>query len=724
MKVINIEIISGRNIYSHHFFKLMKVTLDLADLSATKLISIPDMINTVKKVCPQASKNTTWISEEKKLNNLCVNLVLAYLVAHMSRQLQCYTGASGIFKKVIPITVTSKVAIITDFKDWDTSKLALQFAVKFVNHILRNEEFDIGRAISQVTNIWDKNQYGNIAALILAEAKRHKIPILQRNHLSKIILGYGVNQKGIQNSFTSQTSYINVKLAGNKDITKQTLCSYGIPVPAGKVIHFKEDLIAAIKVIPYPIVVKPLSRNNGKGVRVNINNEEDALRAFLYAKSFAKEKGVIIEKYIKGFDYRILIVNHKVVAAAKRTPAMVIGDGKLTIDKLISAVNADQRRGVGHTRPLSFIQVDGDTLEILKLKNLSLDSILANDQKLLLKSISNISAGGTSSDVTDLVHPHNIIMAERISRIIGLDICGLDIISRDIGIPFSDGSSAVVEVNAAPGLRMHLQPAEGKSRNVTKPIIEMLFPRGTSPFIPIIAITGQLRTPKLPMLIAELFSNAGFQVGCADTNGIYIQKIAVSDKNMSLLEKSQLLLSDPTINVAVIECLASDMVQSGTGFENCALAIVSGANDCFEPETKEQNPAESNKVVIAIVKSVLSSGYVILNADDPNVFKISSGLKCNIAYYSLFQNNPIIISHVKKGGYAVTVNNDLIIGYAGFGQIKTLRITTNSIEATVSDTTLIRDALVLVLTGIIYNLDFKQIDSTLNKKTNVKNKIW
>ncbi|MEQ8424186.1 MAG: ATP-grasp domain-containing protein, partial [Cyclobacteriaceae bacterium] len=324
--------------------------------------------------------------------------------------------------------------------------------------------YDLEKDIQQMREIREAERLGPSTGSIIEEAENRGIPWIRLNRYSLCQLGYGANQKRIQATVTSQTSSIAVEIACDKEDTKFLLEQAEVPIPKGEIIKTEAGLKDAVQYVKYPLVVKPISGNHGRGITTNITNWDDALIAFETAKKVSRS--VIIEKYVEGEDYRLLVINYKLVAAAKRTPAHVVGDGKSTIKELIDKVNADPRRGYGHEKVLTQIDVNDLTLGILEEKGLTLESVPAKKEFVKLKDTANLSTGGTAEDVTDIVHPYNLFMAERIAKIVGLDICGIDIMTTDIGQPLPDTNGAVLEVNAGPGFRMHLAPAEGLPRNV------------------------------------------------------------------------------------------------------------------------------------------------------------------------------------------------------------------------------------------------------------------
>jgi cyanophycin synthetase len=362
---------------------------------------------------------------------------------------------------------------------------------------------------------------GPTTASIVAEAKKRNIPY-RRISGSEILFGQGINQQKVCASIAGSTSYMAVELAGDKDDTKRRLAKAYIPVPEGKIIRDKEDLKNVIEELGYPLVIKPVDGNHGRGVVTNIQLYKDALKAFELAKEISSR--VIVENFVVGDDYRFLVINYKLVAVAKRIPAMVTGNGISTIQQLIDEVNRDPSRGKGHEKNLTTIKVDQVTQHILASKKLSLQSILAEGEMLFLKDTANLSTGGTSCDVTDQVHPHNRLMAERIARITGLNICGIDVVASNVELPITKSSGAIIEVNACPGFRMHLAPTVGTPRNVGKPVIDMLYPEGAqSSRIPVVAVTGTNGKTTSTRLIAHLAKYAGHQVGFTTTDGIYLR---------------------------------------------------------------------------------------------------------------------------------------------------------------------------------------------------------
>jgi cyanophycin synthetase len=418
---------------------------------------------------------------------------------------------------------------------------------------------------------------------------------------------------------------------------------------------------------------------------------------------------VICEKFVTGFDHRVLVINYRFVAAAKRTPAMVTGDGKSTIQQLIDAVNKDPRRGYGHEKVLTAIKVDEMTMNILQEKNMNLETVLPPNEILYLKSTANISTGGTATDVTDLVHPHNVFMAERIARIIGLDICGIDIMTDDISEPISETGGAILEVNAAPGFRMHLAPTDGLPRNVAEPVIDMLFPPGVPFKIPIVAITGTNGKTTTTRLMAHIAKTAGHKVGFTTTDGIYIQNIMMQRGDCTGPQSAEFVLKDPTVDFAVLETARGGILRAGLGFHQCDIGIVTNvAADHLG--LKDINTLEDMARVKSIIpEAVMPGGYAILNADDELVRGMAKGLKCNIAYFSMDEKNPLIKDHCDKGGLAAIAENGYITICKGNWKIRVEKIVNIPLTFRGKAAFMIQNILPTVLTGFIRNFKIEDI---------------
>ena len=386
------------------------------------------------------------------------------------------------------------------------------------------------------------------------------------------------------------------------------------------------------------------------------------------AKKYSR--GVIVERFITGQDHRVLVINYKFVAAAIRKPASVVGDGKSTIQQLIDRTNEDPRRGYGHERTLTQIKVDDFTLDMLTKANLTLESVIPSGQELHLKPTANLSTGGTATDVTDMVHPDNIFMCERIARIIGLDICGIDIMAENLTEPVSQTGGAILEVNAAPGFRMHIDPAEGIPRNVAEPVIDMLYPPGSSARIPIIAVTGTNGKTTTTRLMAHMVKTMGYKVGYTTTDGVYIQNQLMMRGDCTGPVSAEFVLKDPTVDFAVLESARGGILRSGLGFHNCDIAIVTNIAEDHLGLQDIDTVEQLTRVKAVVPASVLPNGYAILNADNKYTVSMAKECVCKIAYFSMDENNPIIKEHITKGGLAAVYENGYVTICKGTWKIR------------------------------------------------------
>ena len=443
-------------------------------------------------------------------------------------------------------------------------------------------------------------------------------------------------------------------------------------MPRGTVIRTLEGLTEAVEKFSYPLVLKPIDGNHGKGNTTNITTWEQAVTAFDAAKEYGRS--VIVEKYITGFDFRILVINYKFICAALRTPASVIGDGENTIQYLIDKTNKDPRRGYGHEKVLTQITIDRFTQKMLDEKGYTLNTIPVKGEFVLVKPTANLSTGGTSTDVTEEVHPTNIVMCERIAKIIGLDICGIDIMANDLRTPVTENGGAILEVNAAPGFRMHIEPSEGLPRNVAEPVVDMLFPKGSEGRIPIIAITGTNGKTTTTRLIAHIAKIAGKKVGYTTSDGVYIQNQLMMKGDCTGPLSSQFVLKDPTVDFAVLECARGGILKNGLAFNHCEVAVVTNVAADHMGLAGINTLEQMAKVKAVVPETVFPHGYAVLNADDDLVYAMKDNLKCNIALFSMDEKNERIKEHSKNGGLSAVFENGNVTILKGNWKIRVINV--------------------------------------------------
>lgn len=659
MKIEEIRALRGPNYWSIRRHKLIMMKLDLEDLEERPTNKIDGFLERLEKMFPGMYEHRC--SEGRAggfFHRVKEGTWMGHVIEHIALEIQTLAGMDVGFGRTRGTGEHGKYFVVFSYMEEKAGIYAAKASVRLAQALIDGEDYDLQEDIQNMREIREDERLGPSTGSIVDEAAARGIPWIRLNRHSLVMLGYGVNQKRIQATVSSNTSNIAVEIACDKEETKNLLDAAAIPVPKGMIIYDEEDLHSAIKRIGFPIVLKPVNGNHGRGATINISNIEDAKVALQAAKKVSR--AVVCERFITGFDFRLLIIDYKLVAAAKRTPASVVGNGKNTIQQLIDDVNTDPRRGYGHEKVLTAIKVDDMTLNILRDKNYSLETVLPEGEVLYLKSTANLSTGGTATDITDHVHPYNIFMAERIARIVGLDICGIDIMAPDIETPINENGGAILEVNAAPGFRMHIAPTEGLPRNVAEPVIDMLFPPGTSARIPIISITGTNGKTTTTRLTAHLVKTMGHKVGFTTTDGVYIQNRMLMSGDCTGPVSAEFVLKDPTVDFAVLETARGGILRAGLGFSECDTAIVTNiAADHLG--LKGINTLEDMARVKSVVpRSVKKTGYAILNADDDLVYAMKEEMECNIALFSLDEKNPRVIKHCNEGGLAAVVENGYV----------------------------------------------------------------
>ncbi len=637
---------------------------------------------------------------------------MGHIIEHIALEIQTLAGMDVGFGRTRGYGEEGVYNVVFAYMEEKVGRFAAESAVRICEALIKGEAYDMTKDIQEMREIREAERLGPSTGSIVAEAQSRGIPWIRLNKYSLCQLGYGANQKRIQATVTSETSSIGVELACDKEDTKFLLEQAEVEVPKGEIIRRESSLESTCKYVGYPLVIKPINGNHGRGITVNIMNYEDALVAFHEAKKVSK--AIIIEKFITGEDYRLLVINHVLVAAAKRTPAHVVGDGKSTVQELIDVVNSDPRRGFGHEKELTQITVNELTQNIIKEAGFTLDSVLEDGHQLILKDTANLSTGGTAEDVTEIVHPANVDMVERISKIIDLDICGVDIMTSDISKPLSETGGAVLEVNAGPGFRMHLAPTSGLPRNVAAPVIDKLFPKhGDTGRIPIVAITGTNGKTTTSRLIAHIVKMSGYRVGYTTSDGVYIQNRLLMKGDCTGPASTEFVLKDPTVNFAVLECARGGLLRAGLGFKNCDIGIVTNVS-ADHLGLKGINTVEQlAKVKGVIPETVLPNGYAILNADDPLVYDMRRNLECNVALFSMDENNPHILAMQRKGGICAIYENGFITVCRGKWKMRIMKAVHIPLTYGGRAKFMIQNVLPAVLTATIQGISIQDMKAAL-----------
>jgi cyanophycin synthetase len=669
MKIIDIKVMKGPNYWSARRHKLIVMRLDLEEMEQRPTDKIDGFLERLRSLIP--SMQTHRCSEGCDggfFIRVKEGTWMGHVIEHIALEIQTLAGMDVGFGRTRETITPGVYHVVFSYYEESAGIFAARAAVKIAQALADGQPYDLDADIMEMKELRENERLGPSTGSLVEEAVKRKIPFIRLNKSSLVQLGYGINQKRIQATVASTTSSIAVEIACDKEDTKNILDAAEIPVPKGRICVDEEDLLAAIKKIGYPIVTKPIDGNHGKGATTDLKNWEEALVGFEAAKKYSRK--VIVEKFITGYDHRILVINYKFICAARRTPAAVVGDGQSTIQELINQVNSDPRRGYGHEKVLTSIKVDVFTEKILADKNYTLDTILPKGEELWLKPTANISTGGTATDVTDLVHPSNVFMCERIARIIGLDICGIDIMAQDLSTPITENGGAILEVNAAPGFRMHLEPTDGLPRNVAEPVIDMLYPPGASARIPIIAVSGTNGKTTTTRMMAHIAKQMGYKVGYTTTDGVYIQNQLMMRGDCTGPVSSEFILKDPTVDFAVLECARGGILRAGLGFHNCDIAIVTNVAADHLGLQGIDTLEQLARVKAVAANSVLPEGYAILNADDDLVYNMKEGLSCKIALFSLDENNSRIKEHCNAGGLAAVYENGFVTIMKGNWKIR------------------------------------------------------
>ncbi len=712
MKVLEIKTMKGPNFWSNYRQQLVILKIDLEELEKFPTDKIPGFLERIREALPSLySHRCSEDCEGGFFERVKEGTWMGHVIEHIALEIQTLAGMDCGFGRTRSTGEYGVYTVIFTYEIEQAGVYAAGAAVRIAEKLISGEPVDIENEIEQLRKIRLRKAFGPSTQSIINEAKKRDIPFRSLENGSLVLFGQGVNQKLIRASMTSNTSNWGVETAADKEETKRLLSKAYVPVPEGLGVYSEDELREAINEIGFPVVIKPVDGNHGRGITTNINTIDQAIEAFKLAKTISRE--LIVERYISGDDFRFLVINYKLVAVAKRTPAMVMGDGVSSVKKLIEATNADPNRGEGHEKVLTAISIDTVTETVLRNKNLSLDSIIPLGEILYLKDTANLSTGGTSTDVTDQVHPQNVFMAERIARLLNLDICGIDVVAADVTVPITVENGGVVEVNACPGFRMHLKPSKGLPRNVAEPVMDMLYPEGKSSRIPLIAVTGTNGKTTTTRLIAHIAKAAGHKVGYTTTDGIYIQDHLIHQGDCTGSQSAATVLTDPTVDFAVLECARGGILRSGLGFDHCNISIVTNVSEDHLGLKGIKTLSEMAQVKAVVPKSTFDHGYAILNAEDDLVYEMAKDLSCNIALFSVNPLNKRVVRHCENGGLSAVVEKGFLTVCKGSWKIRVARIENIPLTIEGKADCMIKNLLPAVLAAIIQNFRIEDIRRAL-----------
>ncbi|MBF2087308.1 MAG: cyanophycin synthetase [Synechococcales cyanobacterium K44_A2020_017] len=662
MKILKTQTLRGPNYWSIRYGKLIVLRLDLEDVADRTTSEIPGFYEGLLQALPSLVEH--FCSPGCRggfLSRVQEGTMMGHVVEHVALELQSLAGMDVGFGRTRETSTPGVYRVVFEYIDEQVGRYAGRAAVRMCQSIINEGVYpaeELEQDLVDLRDLWAKASLGPSTENIVKEADERGIPWVQLGARAMIQFGHGVNQRRIQATLSNGTGILGVELACDKEGTKSILKDAGVPVPRGVVIYYLDELKDAIDDVGgYPIVIKPLDGNHGRGITININSWEEAEAAYDAAQKTSKTHAVIIERYYLGQDHRVLVINGQVVAVAERVPAHVIGDGRSTISELVEEVNRDPRRGDGHANILTRIEVDRTTWQLLDRQGYTLDTILSEGEVCYLRATANLSTGGIAIDRTDDIHPENVWLAQRIAKIIGLDIAGIDVVTTDITRPLREVDGVVVEVNAAPGFRMHFCPSVGLPRNVAAPVLDMLYPPGSSSRIPIVAITGTNGKTTTTRLIAHIFRQTQKVVGYTTTDGIYINDYVVERGDTTGPQSAQVILQDPTVEVAILETARGGLLRSGMGFRDCDVGVVLNVAADHLGIGDIDTVEDLAHLKSVVVETARPNGYAVLNADDPLVSAMAKRVKAQVAYFSMHPDNELVRSHTQQGGLAAVYEN-------------------------------------------------------------------
>jgi cyanophycin synthetase len=588
---------------------------------------------------------------------------MGHIIEHIALELQTLAGMDCGFGRTRGTGEYGVYNVVFAYQEERAGLQAAHCAVAIAQALIDGKDYNLQADISLLSRICEEDRLGPSTSAIVNACRQKGIPYLRLDTDSTIQLGYGARQKRIQATVTSQTSSMAVELAADKAETKRRLSQVNIPVPAGKVVQTEQALLTTLQQLSFPLTVKPLDGNHGRGVTTNIQSTEALLTAFRMAKLHSED--VLVEQFVQGNDYRLLVIDYKLCAVAQRIPAQIIGDGQSTIQQLVDQINFDPRRSDGHVNLLTKIEIDEATLNLLAEQNLTLESVLSDGCELFLKKTANLSTGGTAVDVTDDVHPDIRTMAERAARTIGLDICGIDLIAQDVTCPLTDSGAMIIEVNAGPGFRMHTHPSVGKPRDVGKAVADMLFPDDQAVAlgpgrIPIVAITGTNGKTTTTRLTRHLIRQAGYTVGCTTTDGVYIGDALIEAGDCTGPQSALQVLQDTSVQVAVLECARGGMLRAGLAFDQCDVGIVTNVASDHLGMRDIHSLEDMARVKAIVAESVKPGGYAILNADEPHTYAMRENVRAQVTLFSMHPADEKVVAHYQAGGLVAVYEDGFI----------------------------------------------------------------
>lgn len=688
MRVVSTNVFVGPNLWAH--FPVIRHILDLgvleewptAKLGETFIDSLIEALPGLKEHGCSYGEPGGFIRRMREDEGTWMGHVLE----HVAIELQNEAGSDVGFGRTRSTENPGEYNMVFEYKQRDVGLDASRLGRALLLHLLPDHvkalldeqpdaDFHFDEEKTAFIRFAQRKEFGPSTQSLVDAAVERDIPWLRLNQYSLVQFGHGKYQKRIQATITSETRHIAVEIACDKEDTHRLLNDLGLPVPQQEMVYSQRQAVRSARRIGFPVVLKPLNANHGRGVSINLTEDNQVENAFDHAQDQGTSRAVLVESFITGFDHRMLVVNGNLVAVAKRVPGHVKGDGKSTIEELVDIVNSDPRRGIGHEKVLTRLEFDRQANEAMEKEDYSRETVLAKDEVLYLRSTANLSTGGTAIDLTDVVHPDNRAMAIRAISAVGLDVGGVDFLTDDISQSYKDIGGAIVEVNAAPGFRMHVAPSEGKPRDVAGAVIDMLFPSDTPRRIPVAGITGTNGKTTTSRMLSHIMKGVGHTVGMTSTDGVYIDGHLSVKGDMTGPVAAGIVLRDPSVDMAVLETARGGLVKRGLGYRKsnvaCCLNIAADHLGMRGIDSLEQL-AELKRIVVEVAQDV-----AVLNADDPLCLKMADYTQAErICYFTLNANHELVREHIRAGGLACVleqgINGHMITLFDGGSHIPLL----------------------------------------------------
>ena len=667
MKILDRSVFVGPSVHAH--FPVIRLTFDLGKLEEWPSAKIGEQFtdSLVEALPGLSSHGCSYREAGGFLRRLTEDdgTWLGHVFEHVAIELQQIAGTDVTFGKTRGNGEYGQYDVVFQYKQQEVGLEAARVALRLLHNLLpvelapegsQDEEFNWEDERDSYIRFAQRRALGPSTLALIAAAEERGIPWSRLNRYSLVQLGHGKYGKKIQATITSETTHLGVELASDKEETNKLLGDLGLPVAKQRLVYSKREAIRGARHIGFPVVVKPLNANHGRGVSINMTDDESVAVAFENAQQHSRS--VIIESFLSGLDHRLLVVDGTLIAASKRVPGHVIGDGKSTVEALVAKVNEDPRRGIGHSKVLTQLEFDVQAERLLEQGGYSKDSVLDKDQLFYLRSTGNLSTGGTAVDVTDTVHPDNRNMAERAARSIDLDICGVDFLTDDITVSYKVGGGGICEVNAAPGFRMHTAPSEGAPRDVAGPVMDMLYPADSSSRIPIASITGTNGKTTTSRMVSHIFKSAGKVTGLTTTDGVYIDGHLTVSGDMTGPASAGIVLRDPKVEVAVLETARGGMLRRGIAYRQCNVGAVLNIQSDHLGLKGVDSLEDLAKVKRTVVE--IATDTAVLNADDVHCLKMAEYTKSeHLCYVTMNSGHPLVRDHIKAGGRAVVLEQGM-----------------------------------------------------------------